>query len=110
MTTSAKKDHVIQLRSTTATWFYYTLTGHWCVLEYILSALRGPKRRRALNKLQGRHIAGLLPLRCTLQTLAALQIDPNHKVCKAAANCLYRAAGSKAFRSKVHASVSLQPR
>lgn len=68
--------------------------------EYILSALRSPKRRRALNKLRGRCIAELFPLGCTLQTLAVLQVDPNHKVCKAAANCLCRAAGCKAFRSK----------
>ncbi|XP_078139727.1 RIPOR family member 3 [Centroberyx gerrardi] len=67
---------------------------------YIVSALRSPKRRRALKKLRGRGIVELLPLRCTLQTLAALQIDSNHKVCKAAANCLSRAAGCKAFRSK----------
>ncbi|XP_063766284.1 RIPOR family member 3 isoform X2 [Eleginops maclovinus] len=68
--------------------------------EYILSALKGPKRRRALNKLRGRSIAELLPLSCTLQTLAALQLDSNHKICKAAASCLCRAAGCKAFRSK----------
>lgn len=68
--------------------------------EYILTALRGPKRRRALNKLRGRSISELLPLGCTLQTLAALQIDSNHKVCKAAASCLGRAAGCKAFRNK----------
>ncbi|XP_032370611.1 RIPOR family member 3 [Etheostoma spectabile] len=68
--------------------------------EYILSALRSPKRRRALNKLRGRSMVELLPLRCTLQTLAALQLDSNHKVCKAAASCLCRAAGCKAFRSK----------
>ncbi|KAL3058071.1 hypothetical protein OYC64_010287 [Pagothenia borchgrevinki] len=68
--------------------------------EYILSALRSPKRRRALNKMRGRGIAELLPLRCMLQTLAVLQLDSNHKVCKAAASCLCRAAGCKAFRSK----------
>ncbi|XP_069387791.1 RIPOR family member 3 isoform X2 [Paralichthys olivaceus] len=68
--------------------------------EYFLSALRSPKRQRALNKLRGRSITELHPLGCTLQTLAALQVDPNHKVCKAAANCLCRAAGCKAFRSK----------
>ncbi|XP_040014948.1 RIPOR family member 3 isoform X2 [Xiphias gladius] len=68
--------------------------------EHILSALRSPKRRRALNKLRGRSVTELLPLGCTLQTLAALQIDSNHKVCKAAASCLCRAAGCKAFRSK----------
>ncbi|XP_036955658.1 RIPOR family member 3 isoform X2 [Acanthopagrus latus] len=68
--------------------------------EYILSALRSPKRRRGLNKLRARSIAELLPLGCTLQTLAALQIDSNHKVCKAAVSCLCRAAGCKAFRNK----------
>ncbi|TMS19069.1 RIPOR family member 3 [Larimichthys crocea] len=68
--------------------------------EYVLSSMRGPKRRRALNKMRGRCISELLPLGCTLQALAALQIDSNHKVCKAAANCLGRAAGCKAFRSK----------
>ncbi|XP_037642225.1 RIPOR family member 3 isoform X1 [Sebastes umbrosus] len=68
--------------------------------EYILSALRSPKRRRSLNKLRGRGISELLPLRCTLQTLGTLQLDSNHKVCKAAANCLCRAAGCRAFRSK----------
>ncbi|XP_028261692.1 RIPOR family member 3 isoform X2 [Parambassis ranga] len=68
--------------------------------EYILSALRSPKRRRALNKLRGRSLTELLPLQCTLQTLASLQVDPNHKVCKAAANCVCRAAACKAFRNK----------
>ncbi|KAK2861602.1 hypothetical protein Q5P01_001135 [Channa striata] len=68
--------------------------------EYFLWALRGPKRRRALNKLGGRRVAELLPLGCTLQTLAALQIDSNHKVCRAAAAGLCRAAGCKAFRTK----------
>uniref|UniRef100_A0A3Q2X4M9 RIPOR family member 3 n=1 Tax=Haplochromis burtoni TaxID=8153 RepID=A0A3Q2X4M9_HAPBU len=68
--------------------------------EYILSALSSPKRRQALNKLRRRKITELLPLGCTLQTLASLQIDSNHKVCKAATNCISRAAGCKAFRNK----------
>ncbi|XP_054473540.1 RIPOR family member 3 [Anoplopoma fimbria] len=68
--------------------------------EYILSALRSPKRRRALNKLRGRGIVELLPLGFTLQTLAALQVDSNLKVCKAAAGCLCRAAGCRAFRGQ----------
>ncbi|XP_054640892.1 RIPOR family member 3 [Dunckerocampus dactyliophorus] len=68
--------------------------------EYFLSAMRGPKRRRALNRMRGRGIAELLPLGPTLQTLAALQLDANHKVCKAAADFLRRAAGCSAFRSK----------
>lgn len=68
--------------------------------EYILSSLKGPKRRRALNKLKLRHISELLPLRCTLHTLASLQVDSHHKVCKAATNCLRRAAANKSFRNK----------
>ncbi|KAM6927302.1 RIPOR family member 3 [Xenentodon cancila] len=68
--------------------------------EHVLTALTGPKRRKALNKLRRRDIAELLPLGCTLQTLAALQLDSNHKVCKAATSCISRAAGCKTFRSK----------
>lgn len=68
--------------------------------EYFLSALRSPKRRRALNKMKGRGLTELLPLTCTLQTLACLQVDSNHKVCKAAAGCVSRAAGCRGFRSK----------
>ncbi|XP_056294194.1 RIPOR family member 3 isoform X3 [Pseudoliparis swirei] len=66
--------------------------------EYFLSALRSPKRRRALNKMRGRGLAELLPLSDTLQTLAAMQLDSNHRVCRAAAGCLSRAAGCGAFR------------
>lgn len=69
--------------------------------EYFSSALLGPKRRRALTKLRRRSIAELLPLGSTLQTLAALQIDANPKVCKAASSCLCRAATCRSFRSKV---------
>ncbi|XP_029947884.1 RIPOR family member 3-like isoform X3 [Salarias fasciatus] len=68
--------------------------------EYILSALRGPKRRRALSKLRGRSLAELLPLGSTLQTLAGLLTDSNLNVCRAAAGCLRRAAGCKALRSQ----------
>ncbi|KAM3877684.1 LOW QUALITY PROTEIN: RIPOR family member 3 [Diretmus argenteus] len=67
---------------------------------YLGSALRSPKRRRALKSLRGRNIVELLPLGCTLHTLALMQSDSNHKVCKAAANCLCRAAWCKAFRNK----------
>uniref|UniRef100_A0A3P8U7W9 RIPOR family member 3 n=1 Tax=Amphiprion percula TaxID=161767 RepID=A0A3P8U7W9_AMPPE len=84
-------------------WSFLELGDHISRLsreEYLLSALRSPKRRRTLNKLRGRSLSELLPLGCTLQTLASLQIDSNHKVCKAAANCLCRAAGYKNFRSK----------
>ncbi|XP_072307853.1 RIPOR family member 3 [Eucyclogobius newberryi] len=68
--------------------------------EYILWTLRGPKKRKALNKLKQKHLSELLPLRQTLHTLGSLQTDPHHKVCKAAANCLSRAANNKSFRSK----------
>ncbi|TWW53763.1 RIPOR family member 3 [Takifugu flavidus] len=68
--------------------------------ERILSALRSPKRRRTLNKLRGQLVAELLPLGCTLQTLAALQVDANHKVSRAACKCLCRAAGVQTFRNK----------
>lgn len=51
----------------------------------------------------------LLPLGCTLQTLAALQVDANHKVSKAACKCLCRAAGVQTFRSKVEPCVYFGP-
>lgn len=84
-------------------WSFQDLGEHISRLskeEYILSALNSPKRRRCLNKLKGRSISELLPLQCTLQTLAALLVDSNHKVCKAATNCICRAASCKSFRSK----------
>ncbi|XP_035487868.2 RIPOR family member 3 isoform X1 [Scophthalmus maximus] len=94
---------VFQLSAYLKRWSLRELGEHILRLsreEHILSALGGPKRRRALNKLRGRGVAELLPLGRTLRTLAALQIDPNHKVCRAAANCLCRAAGCKTFRSR----------
>ncbi|MEQ2287578.1 hypothetical protein AMECASPLE_014040 [Ameca splendens] len=84
-------------------WSFQDLGEHISRLskeEYILSALTSPKRRRALNKLRGQSISELLPLRCTLQTVAALLVDSNHKVCKAATNCICRAAGCRSFRTK----------
>ncbi|XP_047438101.1 RIPOR family member 3 [Mugil cephalus] len=84
-------------------WSFQELGEHISRLskeEYILSTLKSPKRRRALNKLRGRSISELLPLRETLRTLADLQLDSNHRVCKAASNCISRASGYKAFRSK----------
>lgn len=84
-------------------WSFQDLGEHISRLskeEYILSALNSPKRRRCLNKLKGRSISELLPLQCTLQTLADLLVDSNHKVCKAATNCICRAASCKSFRSK----------
>ncbi|XP_030636137.1 RIPOR family member 3 [Chanos chanos] len=67
---------------------------------YFLSRLETPKRRRALRKLRGKRISELQPLWRTLQLLALLQVDPNPKVAQAAATCLCRASGLRAFRSK----------
>ncbi|CAN9512210.1 unnamed protein product [Ophioblennius macclurei] len=93
---------IFQLSVYLKRWSFQELGDHIYRLskeEYILSTLRGPKRRRALNKLRGQSLAELLPLRATLQTLAALQVDSNHNVCRAAANCMSRAAHCAAFRS-----------
>ncbi|XP_057701626.1 RIPOR family member 3 isoform X1 [Corythoichthys intestinalis] len=68
--------------------------------ERFLSALTGPERKGALSKLTSRGAARLLPLGCTLRTLAALQADPDLKVCRAAARCLKRAGACAAFRAK----------
>uniref|UniRef100_H3DJD6 RIPOR family member 3 n=1 Tax=Tetraodon nigroviridis TaxID=99883 RepID=H3DJD6_TETNG len=69
--------------------------------------VRSPKRRRTVNKLSGQLMAELLPLGCTLQTLAALQVDPNHRVSKAACKCLCRAAGVQSFRNKVNLDANM---
>ncbi|XP_041837058.1 RIPOR family member 3 isoform X2 [Melanotaenia boesemani] len=100
---SPERVTIFQLSVYLKRWSFQELGEHISRLskeEYILSALRSPKRRRALNKLRGRNIMELLPLGCTLQVLAALQIDSNHKICKAASNCICRAAKCKAFRNK----------
>ncbi|KAM6980506.1 RIPOR family member 3 [Aplochiton taeniatus] len=94
---------LFQLSTYLARWAVQDLGEHISRLSkevYLVSALRSPKRRRVLKKLKGRSIVELLPLVCTLQTVARLQTDSNHKVCKAAANCLSRAPGYKAFRTK----------
>lgn len=62
-----------------------------------------------MNKLRGQLMAELLPLGCTLQTLAALQVDANHKVSKAACKCLCRAAGIQTFRDQVGPWACLAP-
>ena len=72
-----------------------------CLSVHLVTALESPKRRKALKKLKGRRIVELLPLGYTLQRLASLQTDANHKVSQAASNCLCRAVGYKAFRTKV---------
>lgn len=68
---------------------------------YLIACLESPKRRRALKKLKGRRISELQPTNRTLQLLAKLQTDANHKVTSAAASCLGRASRSKSFRTKV---------
>uniref|UniRef100_A0A3B5KR23 FAM65 N-terminal domain-containing protein n=1 Tax=Xiphophorus couchianus TaxID=32473 RepID=A0A3B5KR23_9TELE len=100
---SPERVTVFQLSVYLKRWSFQDLGEHISRLsreEYILSALNGPKRRKCLNKLRGRSLSELLPLQSTLQTIAALLVDSNHKVCKAAASCISRAAGCKAFRSK----------
>uniref|UniRef100_A0A1A7XBR9 Family with sequence similarity 65, member C n=3 Tax=Iconisemion striatum TaxID=60296 RepID=A0A1A7XBR9_9TELE len=100
---SPERVSVFQLSAYLKRWSFQDLGEHISRLsgeEYILSALNGPKRRRALNKLRGRGISELLPLGFTLQTLGALLIDSNHRVCKAASSCVCRAAGCKSFKNK----------
>ncbi|XP_070406041.1 RIPOR family member 3 [Nothobranchius furzeri] len=100
---SPERVSVFQLSAYLKRWNFQDLGEHISCLsreEYILSALNSPKRRRALNKLRGRAISELLPLGFTLQTLGALLIDSNHRVCKAASSCVCRAAGCKSFRNK----------
>ncbi|XP_006639810.2 RIPOR family member 3 isoform X1 [Lepisosteus oculatus] len=66
----------------------------------LIGALESPGRRRALDKLRGKRIAELQPLGRTLQLLAALQVDANSRVAKAATSCLSKASASKSFRAK----------
>ncbi|RXM92617.1 Protein FAM65C [Acipenser ruthenus] len=66
----------------------------------LIEALSCPKRRRALKRLKGKRLSQLQPLPQTLQLLAMLQTDENHKVCRGAAACLCRAAAVKNFRAK----------
>ncbi|XP_058846628.1 RIPOR family member 3 [Acipenser ruthenus] len=66
----------------------------------LIEALSCPKRRRALKRLKGKRLSQLQPLPQTLQLLAMLQTDENHKVCRGAAACLCRAAAVKSFRAK----------
>ncbi|XP_052415539.1 RIPOR family member 3 [Carassius gibelio] len=67
---------------------------------YLIASLESPKRRRALKKLKGKRISELQPTGRTLQLLAKLQTDANHKVASAATSCLSRALRSKSFRAK----------
>ncbi|XP_073708687.1 RIPOR family member 3 [Garra rufa] len=67
---------------------------------YLIASLESPKRRQALKKLKGKRISELQPTGRTLQLLAKLQTDANHKVASAATSCLSRASQSKSFRAK----------
>lgn len=94
---------VFQLSAYMNRWSITDLGEHISQLSkeaYTLACLQGPKRRKALNKLRQRDFSALLPLRCTLQTMASLQTDSHHQVCRAASSCLSRAATNKNFRSK----------
>ncbi|XP_039591285.1 RIPOR family member 3 isoform X3 [Polypterus senegalus] len=66
----------------------------------LLEALGSPKRRKALKKLKGKRITQLQPLAHTLKLLAALQVDGNHKVAKAARSCLARGSRIRTFKAK----------
>ncbi|KAL0978859.1 hypothetical protein UPYG_G00176680 [Umbra pygmaea] len=94
---------VFQLSIYLSRWSFTDLGEHISRLSkevYLVSTLEGPKRKRCLKKLKGRCIAELLPLCCTLQCLASLQMDANHKVSQAASNCLCRTTSYKSFRTK----------
>ncbi|KAM9813459.1 RIPOR family member 3 [Neosynchiropus ocellatus] len=100
---SPERVTVFQLSVYLSRWSVQDFGGHISRLskeEYFLSALKGPKRRRALNRLKGRSLSRLFPLNCTLQTLALLLTDANHKICKSAAECVSRAAACRSFRRK----------
>uniref|UniRef100_A0A8C8GTM2 FAM65 N-terminal domain-containing protein n=1 Tax=Oncorhynchus tshawytscha TaxID=74940 RepID=A0A8C8GTM2_ONCTS len=100
---SPQRVTVFQLSTYLSRWSFTDLGEHISRLSrevHLVSALESPKRRKALKKLKGRRIIELLPLGYTLQRLASLQTDANHKVSQAASNCLCRAVGYKAFRTK----------
>uniref|UniRef100_A0A4W5MGU9 RIPOR family member 3 n=1 Tax=Hucho hucho TaxID=62062 RepID=A0A4W5MGU9_9TELE len=100
---SPQRVTVFQLSTYLSRWSFTDLGEHISRLSrevYLVSALESPKRRKALKKLKGRRIVELLPLGYTLKRLASLQTDANHKVSRAATNCLCRAVGYKAFRTK----------
>uniref|UniRef100_A0A674AZ23 RIPOR family member 3 n=1 Tax=Salmo trutta TaxID=8032 RepID=A0A674AZ23_SALTR len=100
---SPQRVTVFQLSTYLSRWSFTDLGEHISRLSrevYLVAALESPKRRKALKKLKGRRIVELLPLGYTLQRLASLQTDANHKVSQAASNCLCRAVGYKAFRTK----------
>ncbi|XP_060628101.2 RIPOR family member 3 [Anolis sagrei] len=69
--------------------------------EVILTEdLQRPGRVKKIKKLKGKQLNQLQPLPKTLQLLAALQLDENHRVGKAASLCLSRAVANRNFREK----------
>ncbi|XP_020635162.3 RIPOR family member 3 isoform X1 [Pogona vitticeps] len=60
--------------------------------------LQRPGRMKKIKKLKGKRLNQLRPLPQTLQLLAVLQLDENHRVAKAATSCLSCAAGNRKFR------------
>ncbi|XP_053106802.1 RIPOR family member 3 isoform X2 [Hemicordylus capensis] len=62
--------------------------------------LQHPGRMKKIKKLKGQRLNQLQPLPQTLQLLALLQLDENHRVGKAATSCLSRAAANRKFREK----------
>ncbi|KAJ8358896.1 hypothetical protein SKAU_G00154210 [Synaphobranchus kaupii] len=74
--------------------------SHLAKEVHLMGALESPERRRALKRLKGRRVAELQPLGRTLELLALLQTDQNHKVSRAASSCLCGASGCRPFRAK----------
>ncbi|XP_032074173.1 RIPOR family member 3 [Thamnophis elegans] len=69
--------------------------------EVILTEdLQRPGRMKKIKKLKGKQLNQLEPLPQTLRLLAALQLDENHRIGKAATLCLSRAAANRNFREK----------
>nr|XP_033771042.1 RIPOR family member 3 isoform X2 [Geotrypetes seraphini] len=66
----------------------------------LIDELQLPGRLKKIKKLKGKRVSQLQPLPQTLQLLAALQLDENHKVCKAVTCCISKSARNKKFRQK----------
>ncbi|KAL8179493.1 UNVERIFIED_CONTAM: hypothetical protein K2H54_067065, partial [Gekko kuhli] len=66
----------------------------------LIEDLKHPGRMKKIKKLKGKRLRQLVPLPETLQLLALLQLDENHRVGKAAVSCLLRAAATRSFREK----------
>ncbi|XP_060086781.1 RIPOR family member 3 [Heteronotia binoei] len=66
----------------------------------LIEDLKHPGRMKKIKKLKGKRLRQLVPLPQTLQLLALLQLDENHRVGKAAVSCLLRAAANRNFREK----------